>query len=169
MPAVPKPVKEVKKRKKSKKTPESKLIDEIDDIDSDICLIEAGFVCMKCWGRATMNHHFFHKSSHGAVRFDKRNHCPVCFGCHQYRIHGAGETEEIRDAIIYKIGQDEFDDLKKIAWQEYADRSMPFLRSLLRWKKQQLLIVVDRTDPDTLCMMTGAAKKRLEKARKSLI
>lgn len=166
----PKPVKEikVKKRKKSKKTPEAKIIEEIDSIDSMICLLEAGFVCMKCGKVASINHHFFHKQSHGAVRFDKRNHCPVCFGCHQYRIHGAGETEEIRDRMIFKIGQTQFDLLKTKAFQELADRSMPYLRAELLRKKKLLLMAENNADMNVPYMMSEAAKKRLEKVKKEL-
>lgn len=167
---IPKPVKQdkVKKRKKSKKTPESKIIEEIDNLDSSICLLEAGFICMKCGGIASMNHHFFHKKSHGSVRFDKRNHCPVCFGCHQFRIHGAGETEEIRDKILEKITWNEFDDLKTKAFQELADRSMPFLREELLRKKKNLLIAENNADVNVPFMMSEAAKKRLEKVKKEL-
>jgi hypothetical protein len=160
---VPKPVKQPKKKKaKKKKSPETLLIGKIDDIDSMICLIEAGYVCMKCGGQASMNHHFFHKSSHGAVRFDKRNHCPVCFGCHQYRIHAAGETEEIRDKIIAKIGQDQFDDLKFSAFNRLAERSMPYLRLELAAKKKDLLIAVSNADINLMEIMSAAARKRFE-------
>lgn len=167
---IPKPVKtgKAKKRKKPGKTPEAKIIEEIDNLDSSICLLEAGFGCMKCGGIASMTHHFFHKKSHGSVRFDKRNHCPVCFGCHQFRIHGAGETEEIRDRMIFKIGQTQFDLLKTKAFQELADRSMPFLREELLRKKKLLLIAENNADVNVPFMMSEAAKKRLEKVKKEL-
>jgi len=163
---VPKPIKaEKKKPTKKKKTPEAKIIEEIDLIDSDICLITNGFVCILCGGKASFTHHFFHKKSHGVLRFEPDNHCPVCYSCHRYQIHSKGDTEQLRDNLIRRIGREGFDRLKELD-KDLANRSIVYLRSELFYKQGVLVKVAEVASEDVLCMMTGAAQKRLGKAIK---
>lgn len=162
---VPKPKKELKKKKtKKKKTPEAAIIEKIDLIDSDICLISNRYICILCGGMASFNHHYFHKSNYGALRFEPDNHCPVCFGCHNFTIHTKGDIEQLRDNLIKRIGQDRFGRLKEEG-RELANRSMPYLRAELFYKQGMLVEVADANE-DVLLLQTAAAKKRLAIARK---
>jgi hypothetical protein len=157
---IPKPVKEKKKRKVPKpKTQERKLIEEIDLLDSDICLIVNGFKCILCNGRAGFTHHYFHKKTHGSVRFEPDNHCPVCFGCHNFTIHTKGDIETLRDILIMRISQFGFDSLKEKS-NYLADRSVGYLKSELV-RKQARMIEVAGEYSDSLCMQSTAAAKRL--------
>jgi len=159
---LPKPVKgEKKKKAKPKKSPERKLIETIDDIDSIICLIVNDFKCILCGGTANQTHHYFHKASHGAVRFDPDNHCPMDFGCHNFIVHTKGDTEDLRDNLIKRISQPVFDNLKARSKQR-ADRSISYLKEELDTKLARLDIVVRRY-PERLVMLSDAAKKRLDK------
>lgn len=162
---VPKPVKKIKKKKVRKgKTSRAKLVEEIDHLDSDYCLIVNDFTCMLCGKTANQTHHFFHKGSHGNVRFDRRNHCPVCFACHRRRIHDAGETEELRDKIIEKIGISEFDKLKTEAYK-VSNYTEPILRDILSLKRHNIVFVAVRFGQRVQFLSTAAAE-RLGKARK---
>ena len=163
---VPKPVKKLKKKKKTRKvkTSRAKLVEEIDHLDSDYCLIVNDFTCMLCGKTANQTHHFFHKGSHGNVRFDRRNHCPVCLPCHRRRIHDAGETEELRDKIIEKIGISEFDKLKTEAYK-ISDYSESTLRDILSLKMHDLVFISVKYHQRTN-FLSDTALKRLEKARK---
>jgi hypothetical protein len=164
-----KPVKGEKKggKKKIKRTPEAIIIDKIDRIDSDICLIENGFVCIICGGMAGFNHHFFHKGNYGVLRFEPDNHCPVDYGCHEFTIHTKGDVETLRDNLIAKIGQERFDLLKEKG-RFLADRSMPYLREELARKKHRLLSVVQLAPEYILCMMNNSMVKRLNAIKKEL-
>ena len=147
------------------KTAIKKLIDEIDHLDSDIALIKAGFTCMMCGKVANQIHHYFPKGGHGNVRFDPDNHCPICFGCHHIRIGKAGEAEEIRDRLINKIGEENFNALKARAHIR-AERKEYYLRRMLKYKQFVLVRVAEECSGVVKCM-TGAAEKRLAKAKKS--
>jgi len=159
---VPKPIKEVKakKKRKIKHTPEYLIIDKIDRLDSDICLLTNDFKCMVCGGLAGFNHHFFHKSNYGVLRFEPNNHCPICYGCHEYTIHTKGDTEGLRDTLIEKIGQEAFDRMKEKG-QELANRSMPYLRSVLEVKELVYLQLIRITDDEKLKMFSNAGMKRI--------
>jgi hypothetical protein len=165
--ATPKPVKEEKAEKKRRgKSPHTKIVNEIDHIDSDIALIKSEFKCLMCGGRASQNHHFFPKGSHGNVRFDPRNHCPLDFACHRRKVHDAGEVEEMRDRLIAKIGQEEFDDLKRLAYvrADFCDRA---LKAELFYKEKILIAAFDEARQDVKEMLSDAAFARLKKARKN--
>ena len=163
--SVPKPVKKEKKvKRKSKKTPERKLIEEIDALDSMICLIINDFKCILCGGNANQIHHFFHKSNHGAVRFEPDNHTPVDFGCHNFVIHVKGDTEQLRDNIIADIGLFRFEELKKKS-RELADRSIHYLQEELL-KKQERLLEIVKIFPERVGKLSEAARKRLDKIKK---
>lgn len=159
---VPKPIKEEKKKKKRKikKTPEALIIEKIDKIDSDTCLLTNGFVCMVCGGLAGFNHHFFHKANYGSLRFEPDNHCPICFGCHEFTIHTKGDTEGLRDTLIEKIGQGAFDRMKEKG-QELANRSMPYLRSVLEVKERAYLSILEKATGEELSMFSNAGMKRI--------
>ena len=162
----PKPTAKVKTRKKPKgKSDVMKLIEKIDKIDSDICLIENKFVCMCCGGQAKFLHHYFHKSNYGVLRFEPNNHIPVCWSCHEFKIHTKADTEQLRTDLIEKIGQNGFDDMVERG-RGLAERSMPYLRACLSIKQSCLLHAVERADSSTLSMMSTAAVKRLESVKK---
>lgn len=158
---VPKPVKTKKKSfpaKRKAKSPLRKLIETIDSLDSSACLIRNRFICWGCGNRAQYNHHFFHKSSHGAVRFDPHNHCPLCFACHQFKIHTKGDTEDLRDRLINEIGESNFESLKGKS-RELADRKQSTLEQILEQKARYLLMLFN-TYPDRIPMLSDAAYKR---------
>jgi hypothetical protein len=157
--ANPKPRKKVKK-----KTDRRRLVDSIDQYDSDYCLVSNNFACILCGGLANSCHHYFHKANHGNVRFNRSNHCPACFGCHIIKIHTAGESEELRDKVIEKIGWDAFEALKAKAYLPSED-SIPDLRDLLEVKKYDIVDLCDKF-PERIAMMSNAALGRLELARR---
>lgn len=170
MPSCPKPVKQKKTKKpKRKKSDESKLIEQIDQCDSDIVLLESGCVCILCGGLAKYNHHYFHKSNYGVLRFETNNHCPVCYGCHNFTIHTKGDIELLRDRLIAKIGFEEFDQMKIHGSIYLADRSMPYLREELQRKKAKLVEAANNADVNVPFLISEAAQKRIEKVRKELI
>ena len=167
MVAVPKPIKAVKVKKKPKgKSDDRKLIEAIDAVDSTICLLSAGFTCMMCGGLASQLHHFFSKKSHAAIRFDARNHCPLCYGCHMFRVHSAGDTEGLRDKLIDKIGDGDFEEIK-LQSKSLAERGLPYLRMELEFKEIALLdFITNMTDTSTLGMLSKAAQERIVKIQK---
>lgn len=175
--AVPKPAKAPKVKKPKVKKPKAKkprseknnralVIKKIDEYDSDICLISSNFTCLLCGKRADQNHHFFPKGSHGNVRFNPDNHCPLDYACHHKRIHQAGEVEELRDKLIQKIGEERFNILKDQAY-ERGEFSMPILRDLLLMKRR-ILVELCGMHPESLWGMSNAAMKRLETARRMI-
>ena len=163
--AVPKPVKKQKPKgkRKSKKSDRTLLIEKIDEYDSDIALIRSNFTCMLCGKRADQNHHFFPKGSHGNVRFNPDNHCPLDFACHRRRVHDAGEVEELRDKLVKSIGEERFLALKELAYKT-ADYTMPILRDILQKKKTQLVVLCNK-HPEYMWGMSKAAMGRLKTAR----
>lgn len=164
---VPKPVKQPKKKRKPVKSSKKRgrIIKEIDSIDSDICLLKSKMKCLLCGKRANQTHHFFPKASHGNVRFTELNHCPMCFTCHKYRVHMAGEVEELRDKLIKKIGEESFELLKREAYivSDYSEKD---LKDILLLKQHYYIAVVDGNK--SVHRLSAAAKKRLEKIKKDL-
>jgi len=152
----PKPV----KQKKSKKVTTGKLHAEIDRIESDYALIEADFVCMLCGGVANQIHHFFTKSTHGNVRHDRHNHCPLCFGCHSFKITKRADTEPLRDLLIAKLGAEEFGRLK-VSSKLVAEFGRCFLQDLLAQRKAELLLLAG-DNPERIERITNAGKQRLQ-------
>lgn len=165
-PACPKPTKEKKVKKKPKgKSEERKLIESIDALDSMICLISLGFECMMCGQQASQLHHFFSKKSHAAIRFEPNNHCPLCYGCHIFRVHSAGDTEGLRDKLIDRIGWDAFESIKEHS-KDLADRGLPYLRAVLAVKEATLLQIYERTPLSVLCMVSTSGQGRIDKIKK---
>ena len=98
-----------------------KLISECDLLVSQLCRLQWDNKCGMC-GRNGDNlaaHHFFGKKSHGSVRHDSRNLILLCFGCHIRRVHQEGDTEPAREAIIKRIGAEEFEAVK---WEAHQIR-----------------------------------------------
>lgn len=58
--------------------------------------------------------HFFSVGNYPSVRFDLRNLNSQCIRCNQYN---GGSLHEYRKNLIKKIGQEEFDELDKLAHQ----------------------------------------------------
>ena len=86
------------------------------------------------------------------------------FACHRRKIHDAGDTEPLRDKIIGEIGQERFDQLKKKG-RFLAERSAPYLRSVLQIKQKRLLTVTDMW-PDRVVGLSKTGLKRLAKVRR---
>jgi 5-methylcytosine-specific restriction endonuclease McrA len=99
--------------KKKGKTDKQKLIVELDSLSSRLCKIAWYGRCGMCNGMGSQSHHFFGKKASGALRWSIENLIFLCFACHIYKVHGKGETEPARDAIIKRIGQNRFDLLKR--------------------------------------------------------
>ena len=74
-------------------------------------------------------------------------------------------NEPLRDKLIEKIGQEEFDRVKKLSHQS-ADRSMPYLRFTLEQKQATLILISGLASDNVLSMMTKAAQLRLEEAKR---
>lgn len=164
MKPVPKPVKQPKKKKRKKgRSERSKLTTYIDQYDSDFCLMINNYECIMCGGHANQTHHYFLKSSHGNVRFNRDNHCAVDFACHRRRIHDACEVEELRDKLIAKIGLGSFDELKSLAYL-VADFSEKDLMDMLQKKKVEMAILAE-IYPERVSLMSDAGRKRLEAAK----
>jgi len=160
----PKHIKEKKERKKPKgKSDERKRIESIDQLDSIICLLNAEFTCMMCGGQASQLHHFFSKKSHANIRFEPNNHCPLCFGCHMFRVHSAGDTEGLRDKLIDKIGFDAFEQMKYKS-KDLAERGLPFLRCVADTKEATLCQAVEKSEMNY--MLSHAAQMRVLKVQK---
>jgi len=163
---VPKPVKQSKTKKtRIGSTDRKKIVDKIDRYDSDIGLILGNFTCMMCGKTATAIHHFFPKGSHGNVRFNKDNHCPICYGCHMFRIGMAGEFEEIRDKLIERIGINKFEQLKRDAYR-VADYSIKDLKEILL-QKQLFIARLAETDLPAFQRLSDAGQRRLRSAKKA--
>jgi hypothetical protein len=166
MPAVPKPVKLKKEKKRhiKRQSGRGRIQSDIDSYDSDICLLSNDYVCIMCGGTADQTHHFFPKGSHGNVRFNPLNHCPMDFGCHRRRIHDAGEVEELRDKLIAKIGISNFESLKQEAYR-VVPLSVPQLREELLLKQQMIAYLGDLYS-ERIGQMSNAAYARYIKAKK---
>jgi hypothetical protein len=104
------------KKKKIKKPlePRKKLEKELDTLWSLIVRNRWGHKC--CWpgcdNVGNQPHHFFHKAQGLRARWLIDNGVCLCFAHHIFQVHGKGDTEPIRDILIAKIGQTEFDLLK---------------------------------------------------------
>lgn len=165
MPAIPKPIKEKKQRKKPKaKSPVRRLIEEIDSINSINCLLQAELKCILCGGEANQVHHYYHKSSHGNVRFNPDNHCPICYACHIFKVHSRGEVEELRDNLLKKIGLERFE-LLKVLSNGIGDRNERHLREILLINEEELMSVVEKYS-HVLGSLSEAQLKKIEKIKK---
>ncbi len=109
-----------KKARKTQKQPSrGTLVKKLDKVCSELTKLNWGGKCAMCGNAGTQTHHFFTKGAHGSIRWELDNLCLLDFACHIRRVHQAGETEELRDKLIERIGQKRFDELKK---QAYAVR-----------------------------------------------
>jgi 5-methylcytosine-specific restriction endonuclease McrA len=91
---------------------------DLDKLWSKITHEQYDHTCSVCglrYGLAA--HHFFGKKAYPAVKWDIDNGVLLCVGCHIMKVHRKGQTEIARDALIGRIGQDQFDELKKRANQ----------------------------------------------------
>jgi hypothetical protein len=163
-----KPVKKEKTKKKGRigKTDRGKLLEKIDHYESDIALLCSDFKCMMCGKTASQNHHFFSKKSHGNVRSHPDNHCTLCYACHMLRVHGAGETEELRDRLIARLGAANFELLKVSAYIT-VDVSLEELKDRL-YIKQCILVSTADLYPRRARKLTNAGKERLRIAKNKI-
>ena len=118
-----------------------RLVDELDGLASQLCRLNWNMRCGMCGKEGTQSHHYWTKRAHGAIRFDCRGHIWLCYSCHIFKVHGKGDTETARDAIINRVGQESFDALKRES-QTVRKYTMDDLRnikeSLIR--ERQLLV-----------------------------
>lgn len=159
MVAVPKPVKKVKDKSKhplfrskhklsssiekikskthKKVTPnKQKAIKKaLDNVWRDTIHKIYGGVCSACGKSGVQAHHFFGRKAYPSVKWDVDNGVALCVGCHIMKVHRNGQTEIARDALIKRIGQIKFEELKKRA-NETRHYKMPDLIAL----KEQLVI-----------------------------
>jgi len=71
--------------------------------------------CQLCYRNARLEpHHFFTRKMHSNVRWDTRNGILLCHGCHQWKAQS--HSEQIRDILIKRIGEEEFEALKARAY-----------------------------------------------------
>jgi len=83
-------------------------------------------------------HHYFHKAQGNIARWELDNGIALDFYHHIQVVHRQGNTEPIRDAIIQRIGQKNFDDLKQNvvkSWKPTVDE----LREV-KWNLEALLL-----------------------------
>jgi len=87
------------------------------DLDKLWAQIVRKIWCEKCgWPGcqypSSQSHHFYHKAHGLRARWNLDNGICLDFYHHIQRVHRQGDTEPIRDAIIDKIGNDRFEQLK---------------------------------------------------------
>jgi 5-methylcytosine-specific restriction endonuclease McrA len=121
--------KPAKAKKVSTQMERKRLVEELDGLASQLCRLQWHMRCGMCGKDGTQTHHFFTKRAHGSTRWNDDGLCWLCFGCHIYKVHGKGDTETIRDAIINRIGQERFDALKREA-QTIRKYTMDDLRAI---------------------------------------
>ena len=103
----------VKVKKKPAKSPRKRIIKELDYLASHVCRKIWQGKCGICGGIGNQAHHYFGKKAYPWLRFDLDNLILLDWQCHICRVHHEGESERARDAIINRIGQDRFDQLKE--------------------------------------------------------
>jgi len=99
-------------KKKSPKKSRKALVDKLDSILSHITRNNANGICEVCGKAGSQVHHFFSKKVHSAVRWDEDNLISICFFCHIIKIHRQVDIEDAREALIHRIGEQRFSDLK---------------------------------------------------------
>jgi hypothetical protein len=57
-------------------------------------------------------HHWIHRAAGNRARWNTQNSILLCYFHHFHEVHQRGNTEPIRDAIIERIGEDYFEQLK---------------------------------------------------------
>lgn len=112
---IPKPIK--KKKSKRKNAPnEAKALKEILLRLWSINIYQQwNGICGACGKAGNNAHHFFGKGAYPSVKYDLDNGVLLCFGCHIFKVHRKNQTEIARDALINKIGDNRFNELKKRA------------------------------------------------------
>jgi hypothetical protein len=141
---VKKPVKlTLTKMRTIEKAQIKKLTKECKALCSHICRLRWDGKCGVCGKEGTAAHHFFGWKACSAVRFDRDNLIWLCYYDHIGKVHQQGLTEPAREAIINKIGQDEFDKLRSRAYQ-VAYYSVDNLREI---KESLLAELSNRTLP----------------------
>lgn len=85
-------------------------------ICSRICRNEWDGKCVCCGREGSQAHHFFGWKICSNVRFDTDNLAWLCYTCHIYKVHAQGNTEPVREAIIKRIGNERFEDLRDRAF-----------------------------------------------------
>ena len=109
---------QIKKKKPNRKTSELKARKSfILDIWSEAVRLTWDNRCGICGNGGNQAHHFFGKKAYPHTMFDVHNGLWSCFGCHIIKIHRMANTEKARDAIINKIGEQAFNDLKMRAYK----------------------------------------------------
>lgn len=106
------------KGKRPKESKTTAIKKRLNTLWSKITHEQYGHACSVCglrYGLAA--HHFFGKKAYPAVKWDIDNGVLLCVGCHIMKVHRKGQTEIARDALIGRIGQERFDELKKRANQ----------------------------------------------------
>ena len=73
--------------------------------------------CGMCGNGGSQAHHYFGKKAYPHMMFEVDNGVWTCFSCHIIKTHRMGRTEETRDAIIKKIGNEKFNLLKQAAYK----------------------------------------------------
>lgn len=121
-------------------TPRKKMIKILDDLFSEVVQKQWGHKCAwpGCSQPGNQPHHFFHKAQGNAARYNLNNGVLLCFAHHIRQVHQKGDTEPIRDVLIAKIGQEEFERLKqdvKRLWKPTI-RELETLAMALKIKKE---------------------------------
>ena len=110
-------VAKVKKKKPTKQSELKARKSFLLDIWSEAIRLIWDNKCGICGNGGNQAHHFFGKKAYPHVMFDPDNGMWACFGCHIIKIHRMANTEKARDAIIKRIGQDKFEELKRAAYK----------------------------------------------------
>jgi hypothetical protein len=118
-------VKRIDKKSKTEidKAKRKRLETELDNQWREIAMVKWGGKC--CWPGCSQTsrlsvHHFFHKKQGHVARWHLDNGMPLCFGHHIRQVHGSGNVEPIREALIEKKGVDVFNALKaavRVTWK----------------------------------------------------
>lgn len=88
----------------TKKTHRQKLVKELDILAKSIARKRDGR-CLLCGSTENLQaHHYIHTVAYSTkYRWDLRNLCTVCAGCHLYKIHSTASfryTEPLRKAVL---------------------------------------------------------------------
>ena len=120
----------VKKAKPTAKMLRKKTEKDLDKLWSAVVRKRWGNYCAGCGKPGNQAHHFFHRAAGSYARWSAENGILLCFGCHIRKVHQRGDVEPIREALIKKIGQEEFDRLK-VAVKRVWKPTLPELQALL--------------------------------------
>jgi hypothetical protein len=122
--------KPVEPRKVSKatldKARKKKLEKELDKLWSEIVRKGGQHKCQwpGCENAGNQPHHFFHKAQGNVARWEPDNGVNLCFAHHIYQVHSKGDTEPLRDYLIWKLGADRFENMKwevRQSWKPTID------------------------------------------------